>query len=151
MTTKSPLRGAFWDAGRTPERVASGAKEEGEGGGGDLTGEPDGREEYARTRQDREGGDGGEQREDAYGGFQLVEGGGARSEVVLGGVACIGVHVEGGGPYPQGVEILPWNWPRGGYVEVSGGDFKSPAHSLHHLPRLPPHISGGSRHRYRHP
>ena len=68
----------------------------------------------------------------------MVEGGGARSEVVWGGVACIGVHVEGGGPYPQGVEILPWNWPRGGYVEVSGGDFKSPAHSLHHLPRLPP-------------
>ena len=36
-------------------------------------------------------------------------------------------------------------------MEGSGGSFKSPAHRLHHLPRLPPRISGGSWHRYRHP
>ena len=36
-------------------------------------------------------------------------------------------------------------------MEGSGGDFKSPAHSLHHLPQLPPRILGGSRHRYRYP
>ena len=33
-------------------------------------------------------------------------------------------------------------------MEGSGGDFKSPAHSLHHLPQIPPQISGGSRHWY---
>ena len=32
--TKSLLRGDFGDAGRAPERVASGGEEEGEGGGG---------------------------------------------------------------------------------------------------------------------
>ena len=36
-------------------------------------------------------------------------------------------------------------------MEGSGGDITSPAHSLHHLPRLPPQILGGSRHRYCHP
>ena len=34
-------------------------------------------------------------------------------------------------------------------MEVSGGDFKVLDHSLHHLTRLPPWISGGSWHRYR--
>ena len=36
-------------------------------------------------------------------------------------------------------------------MEGGGKDFKSLAHSLHHLPRLPPWVSGRSRHRYRHP
>ena len=36
-------------------------------------------------------------------------------------------------------------------MKGSGEDFKSSAHSLHHLPQLPPRISGGLRHRYRHP
>ena len=36
-------------------------------------------------------------------------------------------------------------------MEGSDRDFKPPAHSLHQLPRLPPRISGGLRHRYRHP
>ena len=35
-------------------------------------------------------------------------------------------------------------------MEVSGGNFKSPAHSLHQLPLLPPHILVGLQHRYRH-
>ena len=59
--------------------------------------------------------------------------------------------MSGGGPASQGEKLPPWHWPRGGDVEGSGSDFKSPAHSLHHLPRLPPQILGGSRHRYRHP
>ena len=42
-------------------------------------------------------------------------------------------------------------WTCGGDVEGSGGNFKSPAHSLHYHPRLPPQISGGLRHRYHHP
>ena len=36
-------------------------------------------------------------------------------------------------------------------MEGIGGDFKSPDHGLHHIPRLHPWISGESRHRYRHP
>ena len=36
-------------------------------------------------------------------------------------------------------------------MEGSGGDFKSPARSLHHLPQLPSRILGGSQHRYRYP
>ena len=36
-------------------------------------------------------------------------------------------------------------------MKGSGGDFKFPAHNLHHLPRLPTQISGGLRHRYRQP
>ena len=41
--------------------------------------------------------------------------------------------------------------PRGGDVEGSGGDFKSPFHILHQLPRRPPWIPGRSRHGDRHP
>ena len=49
-----------------------------------------------------------------------------------------GVHVEGGGTDSQGEKGLTGNWPCGGDVEVSGGDFKYAAHSLHHLSQLPP-------------
>ena len=150
-TTKLTLLGAFWDAGQTPERVASGGKEEGEGVGGVQTGETDGRDDNGRTQQDRGGEDGGEKVEDAYGGFQLGEGGGACSDGVHGGTACGGVHMVGGGPDSQGEKGLPWHWACGGDVEGSGGNFKLPAHSLHRLPRLPPRILGGLRHRYRHP
>ena len=52
---------------------------------------------------------------------------------------------------PKGENDYRGIGPRGGDVEGSGGNFKSPAHSLYHLPRLPPRISGGSRHMYRHP
>ena len=45
---------------------------------------------------------------------------------------------------------LLWYWPRVGDMEGSGGNLKSPAHSLHHILRLPPRISCGSWHRYRH-
>ena len=58
-TTKSLLRGGFWDVGRTPERMASGGEEEGEGGGGGQTGETNIREDDASARQYRGGGDRG--------------------------------------------------------------------------------------------
>ena len=48
-TKKSLLWGAFWDAGLSPERVASGGKEEGEGVGGSQKGEPDGGEDGGRA------------------------------------------------------------------------------------------------------
>ena len=50
---------------------------------------------------------------------------------------------------PNEEEGLPWYWPRGGDVEGSGGDFKSPAHGLHHLPRFPPWVLVRLRDRYR--
>ena len=69
------------------------------------------------------GGDGGDQGEDAYVGFQLGEGGGARSDDVHRGAACGGEHVAGGGSNPQGKKGILWHWPCGGDVEGSGGDF----------------------------
>ena len=54
-------------------------------------------------------------------------------------------------PYPQGEKGLPGHRPRGGDVEGSGGDSKSPFHILNHLPRRPPWFQGRSRHGYRHP
>ena len=59
--------------------------------------------------------------------------------------------MAGSGPDSQGEKGLPWHWTRGGDVEGSGGDLKSPNHSLHHYSRLPPRILGGSRHRFCHP
>ena len=59
--------------------------------------------------------------------------------------------MAGGGPGCQGGKVLLWHWPCGGDIEGSDGGFKLTAHVLYHLPRLPPWISGGSRHRCRHP
>ena len=59
--------------------------------------------------------------------------------------------MAGGDTDSQGEEGLLRHWPRGGDVEVSGGYFKSPAHGLYSLTRLPPWFSGGLRHRYCHP
>ena len=42
-----------------------------------------------------------------------------------------GGHVAGSVPDSQGEDGLPGHWPRGSDVEGSGGDFKSPARSLH--------------------
>ena len=49
--------------------------------------------------------------------------------------------------------ILTVNYgrPSGGDVEGRGGDFKSPPHLLHHLPRRTPWVPGRLRHRDRHP
>ena len=57
----------------------------------------------------------------------------------------------GSGPDPQWERGIPWHWPCGSDVEGSDGDFKSLAHILHHLPRLPPWVLVRLRHRYRHP
>ena len=59
--------------------------------------------------------------------------------------------MTGGGSDPQVRRRLPWHWPCGGDVEGSGRNFKLLAHSLHHLPQIPPRVLGGSQHRYRHP
>ena len=59
--------------------------------------------------------------------------------------------MAGGATDPQGGNVLPWHWPRGGDVECSGRNFKYSDHILHHLPRLSPWVYGGSWHRYRHP
>ena len=59
--------------------------------------------------------------------------------------------MAGGGTDPQGERRLPRHWPCGGDVEGSGSNFKSPAHSIHHLPLIPQWIPGRSRHRYHQP
>ena len=81
----------------------------------------------------------------------MGDGDGDCADGVQGGATGIGFHVAGGGSDSQGGGVLLMHWHRGGDVEGSGGDFKPPACSLHHLPRLPPHILGGLRHRYCHP
>ena len=81
--------------------VASGVMEEVKRGGGGRPGKSNGGDD-GRTQQDRKVGDRGEQREDACGGFQLVEGGGSSLDGVPGGAACEGEHVAGGGSDPQG-------------------------------------------------
>ena len=60
-------------------------------------------------------------------------------------------HVAGGGTDPQGENGISQYRPSEGGVEGSGGDYKSPAHSLHHLPRLPPCLPGRSLIRHLHP
>ena len=145
-TPQSPLRGAVRDECGAPQEVA------GDGAEG-RKGKKKGRE--GGDDDDGEGGDDREQRDFSGAnrdrGGQLDEGHGPRPVGVPGGEAGGGIHVEGGGPDSKGEEGLPGNWPRGGYVEGSGGDFKSPAHGLHHLPRLPPWVPGRLRDRYRHP
>ena len=59
--------------------------------------------------------------------------------------------MAGGGTIPNGEMGLPWHRPHGGRVEGSGENSKTMAHSLRHLPRIPPWIPGRLKHRYRHP
>ena len=59
--------------------------------------------------------------------------------------------MAGGSPDSQGEEGIPGHRPRGGDVKGSGGNSKSPFHSLHHLPRLSPWVPGRSRNRHHHP
>ena len=117
--------------------MAGGDKEGGKGkdggGGGDNTGKKQG----------------GVYR--VYGGVQLEDGGRSGPDGVQGGATTGGGHIAGSGTDSQGRKVLTWHWPCGGDVEGSGRDFKSPTRGLHHRPPLPQRISGGSRHRYRHP
>ena len=59
--------------------------------------------------------------------------------------------MAGGGNDTKGATGVQGDWASVGDVEGCGGDLTSPAHNLHHLPRIPTRISGGSRHKYRHP
>ena len=47
--------------------------------------------------------------------------------------------------------VLIRHRPRGGDLEVGGGDYQLPLHRRHHLPRLTPWIPGGLRYGDRHP
>ena len=42
-------------------------------------------------------------------------------------------HLEGGGPDTLGGRRITRNMPHVGGVKISGGDFESPAHIIHHL------------------
>ena len=127
-TTQSTLRGDVGDVGKTPEDVAVGSEKCREG-----------RDDDDKGRDDVEQGDNSVSASDgAYGGGQLGNGSGPSTDGVPGGETGGGGHMAVGGPDSQGEEGLTGRWPCGGDVEGSGGDFKSPAHSLHHLPRLPP-------------
>ena len=55
-TTQSLIRGGLQDTGQAPERVVSGGKDEGEGGGGGQTGKSNRRKDDVRNRQDGTGG-----------------------------------------------------------------------------------------------
>ena len=50
-----------------------------------------------------------------------------------------------GGKSYRGIGLMEVMW------KLVAENFKLPARSLYKLPRLPPHISGGLRHRYCHP
>ena len=63
---------------------------------------------------------------------KLDEGRGPRPGNIPGGKSRGGGNVSGGSPDTQGEEGIPGHWPCGGDVEGSGGNFKSPVHSLHH-------------------
>ena len=142
--TQSPLQGGAGDEGGTPKEVA-----------GDGVKVRRGRD---RGDDNSEGRDEGEQRDygrsvrdGTYGGGKLDNGHGPSPVGVPGRETDGGGHMAGGGTDPQEEDGLTGHWPRGGDVEGSGGDFKSPAHGLHHLPRLPPWFTGGSWYRYRYP
>ena len=60
-------------------------------------------------------------------------------------------HVAGGDTDLQWENGILRYRPPGVGVEGSGGDSKSPAHSLHRLPILPPYFTGRSRIRHNHP
>ena len=81
----------------------------------------------------------------------MVEGGGPSEGGFKGGADGRRSHVAGGGADPQGENGIPWYRPREGGVEGSGGYSKLLAHSLHHIPRLPPCLPGRSLIRHLHP
>ena len=87
------------------------------------------------NRRARGGGYGGEKVDVKYDDDTLGEGGEGGFWV---GASIGGFHVAGGGTDTQGDRGILFYRPCGGAVEGSVGDSKSPAHSLHRLPRLPP-------------
>ena len=129
--TQKPLRGGVADAGGAHQGMARGGQESREG-------------KYRGHGECRPGGPIG-------GGRKLDEVRGPRPVGVQGRRPSWGSDLAGGSTDPQEEEGLLGHRPPGGDVEDSGGDSKSPFHILHNLPRLPPWIQGGSRHRYGHP
>ena len=139
--TQSPLRGTVGDTGRPTEKVAGRSDEDGKGRNSGRG---------SRRRRETTGG-GAYEVYIAYGGVQLGDGGRSGPDFVQEGATCRRGHVVGVGTDPQEEKGILWQWARGGDVKGSGSNSKSLAHGLHHLPRLPPQILGGSWHRYRHP
>ena len=128
---QQPRRGAVADAGGAPQGMACGGTERGEG---------------------RNRGHGGGKTGGHTGGCgKLGEGRGVSTYGFQGQIPGQGGDLAAGSPYHQGEEGLTVHQPRGGDVEGSGGNSKSPFHILHHLPRCPPWIQGRSRHGDRHP
>ena len=84
-------------------------------------------------------------------GIKLGEGRGTSTDGVQGRRPGGVSDLAGSSPDPQGEEGLPGHQPSGGDVEGSGGDSKSPFHSLYHLTRRPSWFQDRSRHGYRHP
>ena len=129
---KQPRRGAIADKGGGSQGLASGGAERGEKG---------------RNRRKRRG----ILQRHTRGIRELGEVSGVSPDGFLGRRFGRVGDVSGSSPYPQGEKGLPGHCPRGGGVEGSGGDSKSPFHILHHLPRRPPWFLGRSRHGDRHP
>ena len=118
-----------------------------EGGGGNISGGGSRGNQRTRGGRDIGGGVDGDQE----GAEKMGEGGGPGEGGFKGGADGRRSHMTGGGTDPQGENGILWYRPREGGVEGSVGDSKSPAHSLHNLPRLPPCLPGRLLIRHLHP
>ena len=81
----------------------------------------------------------------------MVEGGGAILTSVPRRITIRGGGLTGGGTDHEWGMELPRHRLSGGDLECGGGDSQLPLHRHHHLPQLPPRITGGLRYRDRHP
>ena len=78
-------------------------------------------------------------------------GNGADTDGIQRQIPSEGGNLVGGGPDTEGGRRLLRHRFRGGGVEGSSGDYQLLLHRLHHLPRLPSWVTGGSRYGDRHP
>ena len=134
------------DASGSCQGLARGSAEV---GGGGVNSSGGGRGCYQRTRGGRYigGGVDGYQEVDD----KMVEGDDRGEGGFRGAADCRRSHVVGGGTDTQWENVILCYRPRGSGVEGSGGDSKLPAHSLHHLPILPPYFTGRSWIRHNQP
>ena len=85
-------------------------------------------------------------------GYDLVgKGGGASTTSVSRRSNRRGGGLGGGGPDLERGRGLLRHMLHGGDMEGSGGDSQSPLHRRHHLPQLPPWITGRSQYMDSHP
>ena len=142
--TEQLFWGTLEDTSGASQGLARGGAE---GGGGKSSGGG------SRGKQSTRGGRyiGGGVDGDQEGADKIGEGGGPGEGGFMRGSDDRRSHVAGGGTDPQGENGISQYRPSEGGVEGSGGDYKSPAHSLHHLPRLPPCLPGRSLIRHLHP